>query len=215
MKYRLIFKSAAALDIQISSVTKGELRDMYNNIDDAQELFYHAQGYDADIYNGIGVPIDNYNVEVFKLHNWDTENIGDPILTIDNLQLVTEKINANPGDIILGSVTNGRGVCGHIDIDVQMEDFDVGKIKLVHTDLSDFGGEPLSSKIAVSLDNGEIQNYNLEHSLYTDITPKVELIWASIIGNDQKEKTLYDEYGELDGWNSAAVDAVLADKGEE
>jgi hypothetical protein len=208
MKYRLVFKSAGALDVQICSITQDELKEMSNNIDDAEELFYHAQGYDADIYNAIGVPADNYKIIVFKLDDFDAE-IGDPIIiSTGDLQLVNEKINANPGDIIIGSVTNGKGVCGHVDI--ELNDFDISSIKLVATDLSDFGSDSLCSGIAVSLDNGEIHNYNFQYSLHLDLIPKVELSWVSIIGNDQKEKTLYDEYGEFDGWDEEAVKAVLA-----
>jgi hypothetical protein len=216
MKYRLIFKSAAALDIQISSVTKGELRDMYNNIDDAEQLFYHAlgQGYEADIYNAIGVPADNYRIEVFELNDFGAE-IGDAICVFKTgdlqLQLIDEKINANPGDIIIGSVTNGRGVCGHID--VQMETFEVSKISIIQTNLSDFGAESLCFKIA--LDNGAIEKYIIQHDLYLDIMPKVELVWLSIIGLDKQEKSLFDEYSEYEGWNKTAVEAVLADKGGE
>ena len=213
MKYRLKFSSSAALNINVSSVNQSQLRDMQKNINDPEELFYYAQDSDCDIFNRIGIPTDNYRIEVFEVDDADVE-IGDAICILKNndLKLIEEKINANPGDIIIGSVTNGRGVCGHIDI--KMKDFDVSKIKLIHTDLGDFGAESLCFKIAFSLDNGAIEKYIIKHDLYLDITPKVEIGWVSI-WLDNKEKALFDEYSEYEGWDTAAVEAVLADKGSE
>jgi len=205
MKYRLKFSSSAALNINVSSVNQSQLRDM-QNINDPEELFYYAQDSDGEIFDKIGIPVDNFIISVFEVD--DNVEIGNAIcvLKTGDLQLIDEKINANPGEIIIGSVTNGRGVCGHIDI--QMKDFDVSKIKLIQTDLSDFGAESLCFKIAFSLDNGAIEKYSLKHDLYLDITPKVELAWVDVCA----EKSLFDEYGDSEGWDTDAVEAVLADK---
>ena len=209
MKYRLVFRSAGALDIQISSITRLELQEAVS-IDDAQELFYHIQGIEADVYNAIGVPADNYSIEVFELDDFDAE-IGDPIvISTGDLQLVRKqlvnekKINA-PG-IIMGSITNGRGICGHIDLNLPR--FDLNQLKLIETGLEDFGcSDSLCSKIVV-LDN----EYSLQHSLFTDISPKVEMPYVGCIDSDGEFQTLFDEWD--DGWDKEAVIKAMAEKGE-
>jgi hypothetical protein len=193
------------LEVSISKITKPELKEL-SKINDELEIFYRIQDIEADLFTGIGVS-DSYIIDVYRLTSFDQENIGSPILTIDKLPVVSEKIHASPGDIISASVINGKGTLGHIDL--ELENFDISNLNLTQFILDDFGAESVCS-ITTYTSNGKTEDYQIQSNLYTNITPKVELCWVSVIDRDCKEKTLYDEYDE--GWNASAVKAVLAGK---
>jgi hypothetical protein len=210
-KYRLIIKSNMTLEISIGTLTAADLREL-SKIEDELDLFYYIQDLDADIFTGMGVD-DSYIIDVYKISNFNQDDIvGSPILTInstiDKLPVVCKKINNTPGDIFFSQVINSSGTIGHVDLELpELEKFDISKLSLTQYCLDNFDVESLCSKISV----GETE-FRIEHSLFTNLVPKVEMSHVSYIDHNGAIQTLYDEYGNDEGWDQNELKKVLAEE---